>query len=568
MTTVTSAPTSETRGRNMHIIWIMVALMTSMLLASLDQMIFSTALPTIVGELGGVNHMTWVITAYMVGETVTLPIYGKLGDLIGRKNLFLGAMLIFLTGSIIGGLSSTMTALITGRAIQGIGAGGMMILSQAIIADEVPPRDRGRYMGYMGGVFGLSSVLGPVLGGWFAEDIGWRWAFWMNLPLGILALYISIKRLDGSKQEKQQIRWDYAGTIFMIVATVSLILFTTWGGNQYDWSDPLIIGLIITSIAASVIFVIVERRAENPLIPLHFFANRNFALSTAAGLTVGITMFGLLAYMPTYMQMVDGISATEAGFMMLPLMVGLMGCSILSGRRISTTGKYRHFPIIGFMVILGSLFLFNSLTVETPLWQLGAYLFVLGVGLGLSMQVLVLVVQNTMPDAVVGTATSANNFFRQIGGCLGSALVGGIFVGNLTTLLEERLPAAVAQLAPADQQAFMSSGFDTNDVTPELVDHLPGPIHEAFTTSYNDALTPVFLILVPIMVLGLILVSFFKAEKLRESHSREPQPRITKSTNDTEGAHAATPDSDATAAAELPTQATKLAETAATDESK
>ncbi|MDO4927575.1 MAG: MDR family MFS transporter [Corynebacterium sp.] len=567
MTTATSAPTSETRGRNMHIIWVMVALMTAMLLASLDQMIFSTALPTIVGELGGVNHMTWVITAYMVGETITLPIYGKLGDMIGRKNLFLGAMLIFLAGSIIGGLSSTMAVLVVGRAIQGIGAGGMMILSQAIIADEVPPRDRGRYMGYMGGVFGLSSVLGPVLGGWFAEDIGWRWAFWMNIPLGILALYIAFKRLDASKQEKQQLRWDYAGTIFMIVATVSLILFTTWGGNQYDWSDPLIIGLIISSIVASVIFVIVECRAENPLIPLHFFANRNFALSTAAGLTVGITMFGLLAYMPTYMQMVDGISATEAGFMMLPLLVGIMGCSISSGRRISTTGRYRHYPVIGFTVILISLFLFRSLTVETPLWQLGAYLFVLGVGLGLSMQVLVLVVQNTMPDAVVGTATSANNFFRQIGGCLGSALVGGIFVGNLTDLLEDRLPSAVAQLDPAAQQSFMSSGFNTNNATPELVHQLPAPIHEAFTTSYNDALTPVFLTLVPIMVLGLILVSLFKAEKLREGHSGEPQHRVVESDDDDEAATSAAAESDADAVPVLSTSANSTAKTAASDDS-
>ncbi|WP_041479140.1 MDR family MFS transporter [Corynebacterium ulcerans] len=498
--------------------WVLSALMVSMLLSSLDQMIFSTALPTIVGELGGVDHMMWVITAYMVGETVMLPIYGKLGDLIGRKGLFIGALLIFLIGSIFGGIANTMTMLIAGRAIQGIGGGGLMILSQAIIADIIPARERGRYMGWMGGIFGLSAVLGPLLGGWFTEGIGWRWAFWMNLPLGAIAVAIAIYFLRIPTHEKKPFTWDYLGTIFMIIATVSLILVTTWGGSQYEWSDPLIIGLIITTVISAGLLILVELKAADPLIPLSFFTNRNFALTTAAGLVLGITMFGVLGYLPTYMQMVSGISATEAGYMMIPMMVGMMGLSIWSGARIAKTGKYRHFPVIGMVVTLGALALFHTLHTDISLWQIGLYLFILGVGLGFSMQVLILIVQNTLPMDVVGSATAVNNFFRQIGASLGSALVGGIFVGNLSSLMAERLPGAIQQLPPEQQQAMAAQGgLDSNEITPALVHQLPGPVHDAFVSSYNDALTPVFVILMPIVVLALILVSLIKHEKLRDT---------------------------------------------------
>ncbi|AKS13074.1 MFS transporter [Corynebacterium pseudotuberculosis] len=504
--------------------WVLSALMVSMLLSSLDQMIFSTALPTIVGELGGVDHMMWVITAYMVGETVMLPIYGKLGDLIGRKGLFIGALIVFLIGSVFGGMAHTMTTLIAGRAIQGIGAGGLMILSQAIIADIIPARERGRYMGWMGGIFGLSAVLGPLLGGWFTEGIGWRWAFWMNLPLGAIAVAIAIYFLRITTLEKKPFTWDYLGTVFMIIATVSLILVTTWGGSQYEWSDPLIIGLIITTIFSAGLLVLVELKATDPLIPLSFFTNRNFALTTAAGLVLGITMFGVLGYLPTYMQMVSGISATEAGYMMIPMMVGMMGLSIWSGTRIAKTGKYRHFPIIGMLVTLGALALFHTLHTSIPLWQIGLYLFTLGVGLGLSMQVLVLIVQNTLPMEVVGSATAVNNFFRQIGASLGAALVGGIFVGNLSSLMAERLPGAIQQLPPEQQQALAGQGgLDSNEITPALVHQLPGPVHDAFVSSYNDALTPVFVILMPLVALALILVSLIKHEKLRDATiSRQP----------------------------------------------
>lgn len=493
--------------------WVLSALMVAMMLASLDQMIFGTALPTIVGELGGMDHMSWVITAYLLAETVMLPIYGKLGDLIGRKHLFIGALVIFLVGSVIGGLAHTMTLLIAGRAVQGIGAGGLMILSQAIIADIIPARERGRYMGVMGGVFGLSAVLGPLLGGWFTEGIGWRWAFWMNLPLGLLAIAVAWKFIQIPALPKQQVRWDYLGTVFMIVASVSLILFTTWGGSTYEWSDPVIIGLIATCLVAAVVLVFVESRAEDPLIPLQFFRNRNFTLTTLAGLVLGIAMFGVLGYLPTYMQMVSGISATEAGYMMIPMMVGMMGCSIWSGQLVTRTGAYRHFPIIGLIITFGSMFLFHSLTADTPLWKLGAYLFIFGIGLGLTMQILILIVQNTLPLEVVGTATSVNNFFRQIGASIGTALVGGIFVGNLNDLLTERLSAMAAQ-QPAGQQEIM---VETNEVTPALVHQMPDALREIFVSSYNDALTPVFVVLMPLVAAAFALVLFIKHEPLRNT---------------------------------------------------
>ncbi|MCK2199761.1 MDR family MFS transporter [Corynebacterium callunae] len=514
-------PSSMTPEEQKKVWWILAALMVAMMMASLDQMIFGTALPTIVGELGGVDHMMWVITAYLLAETIMLPIYGKLGDLVGRKSLFIGALSIFLLGSIIGGLAGNMTWLIVGRAVQGIGGGGLMILAQAIIADVVPARERGRYMGVMGGVFGLSAVLGPLLGGWFTEGPGWRWAFWMNIPLGIIAIGVAIYFLDIPKR-KVEFQWDYLGTVFMIIATTSLILFTTWGGSQYEWSDPIIIGLIIATIVAAILLVIVELRAKDPLVPMQFFQNRNFAITTIAGLILGVAMFGVIGYLPTYMQMVHSINATEAGYMLIPMMVGLMGMSIWTGLRITKTGKYKLFPPVGMAITFVSLVLFGTLSVETSLWQIGIYLLVLGVGLGLAMQVLVLVVQNTLPVAVVGSATAVNNFFRQIGSSLGSALVGGMFVGNLSDLMAERMPAAMAALSPEEQAAMAAQGgVDSNDLTPAMVNQLPAPLHDAFASAYNDALTPVFFTMMPLIAIAFVLLLFIKHEKLRETTSDE-----------------------------------------------
>ncbi|MDU0478253.1 MDR family MFS transporter [Staphylococcus chromogenes] len=504
--------------------WVMTALMVSMLLASLDQMIFSTALPTIVGELGGVDHMMWVITAYLLAETIMLPIYGKLGDLLGRKGLMIGALTIFLIGSVLGGMADSMTLLIVGRAVQGIGGGGLMILSQAIIADVIPARERGRYMGVMGGVFGLSAVLGPLLGGWFTEGPGWRWAFWMNLPLGAIAIGISLWMLR-IPAKRVPFTWDYLGTLLAIVATTSLVLFTTWGGSRYEWASREILGLIALTVVAGILLVVVELRATDPLIPLDFFANRNFALTTAVGMVLGITMFGVLGYLPTYLQMVHNINATEAGYMMIPMMVGMMGFSIWSGQRISSTGTYKMYPLVGMVVTMGALILFHTLSLDTSLWQIGLYLFLLGTGLGLAMQVLILIVQNTLPLEVVGSATAVNNYFRQIGASLGSAMVGGLFVGNLEDLMAERIPPAVATLPPEAQAA--AGHMDSNGITPALIHELPGPLRDAFMGAYNDALTPVFVYVMPLIVLSFALLLFIKHEPLRTTTASSPQPQDT-----------------------------------------
>lgn len=504
-------PSTMTAEQRKTARWVMTALMMAMLLASLDQMIFSTALPTIVGDLGGVDHMMWVITAYLLAETIMLPIYGKLGDLLGRKGLMIGALLIFLAGSVIGGLASSMLWLIAGRAVQGIGGGGLMILSQAIIADVIPARERGRYMGVMGGVFGLSAVLGPLLGGWFTEGPGWRWAFWMNLPLGAIAIGIALWMLR-IPSRKVPFTWDYAGTLLAIIATTSLVLFTTWGGSRYEWSDPIILGLIALTLVAGTLLVMVELRAKDPLIPLDFFANRNFALTTAVGMVLGVTMFGVLGYLPTYLQMVHKMSATAAGYMMIPMMVGMMGFSIWSGNRITATGTYRAYPLVGMVVTLVSLVLFHRLSMDTPLWEIGVYLFLLGAGLGLAMQVLILIVQNTLPLEVVGSATAVNNYFRQIGASLGSAMVGGLFVGNLEDLMSERIPPALAQLPP---EVAAGVRMDSNSVTPTLVHQMPAPLRDALMGAYNDALTPVFLYVMPLIVLSFVLLLFIKHEPLR-----------------------------------------------------
>ena len=336
--------------------------MVTMLLASLDQMIFSTALPTIVGELNGVNHMLWVTTAYILASTITLPVYGKLGDLIGRKGLFITAISIFIVGSIIGGLAHDMNWLIAGRAVQGLGGGGLLILAQAIIADVVPARERGKYMGIMGGVFAISSVAGPLLGGWFTDSIGWRWAFWMNIPLGILAIASAAFFLRLPKNTNRNPKIDVTGIFLLAIASTCLVLMTTWGGNTYDWNSPVIIGLIVGAIVAGITFVFVERRAAEPIMPLHLFKDRNFNLTTIVGLILGVAMFGALAYLPTYLQMVTGLNATQAGLLMIPLMAALLIASVVSGQIVSRTGRYKWLPMTGLVLVAISLFLLSTMT--------------------------------------------------------------------------------------------------------------------------------------------------------------------------------------------------------------
>ena len=496
-----------------NILLVFAGLMVTMLLASLDQMIFSTALPTIVGELNGVDHMLWVTTAYILASTIMLPIYGNLGDLIGRKGLFIGAIALFVLGSIIGGLSQNMAWLIGGRAVQGLGGGGLMILAQAIIADVVPARERGRYMGIMGGVFALSSVAGPLLGGWFTEGIGWRWAFWMNVPLGALAIASAMLFLRLPKNSRTKPKLDVAGMALLAVASTCLVLTTTWGGTTYGWGSATIIALIVGTIVAAAAFVSVERKAAEPIMPPHLFRDRNFNLTTIAGLITGIAMFGALAYLPTYLQMVTGAGATKAGFLMIPMMAALLVSSVISGQLVSKTGRYKWLPIIGTLLVSVSLVLLSTMTPSLPVWALCSYLAVMGVGLGMSMQILILIVQNSFPISQVGTATASNNYFRQIGASLGSAVVGSLFVARLTQLLTDRMPGGGSTAAGS-----------SNSFTPAIVRELPAAVRGVIIGAYNDALTPVFLYMVPLILIAVVLLCFVKEKPLATTIERDISP--------------------------------------------
>ncbi|ANE05236.1 MFS transporter [Corynebacterium crudilactis] len=496
------------------------ALMLAMLLSSLGQTIFGSALPTIVGELGGVNHMTWVITAFLLGQTISLPIFGKLGDQFGRKYLFMFAIALFVVGSIIGALAQNMNTLIVARALQGVAGGGLMILSQAITADVTTARERAKYMGVMGSVFGLSSILGPLLGGWFTDGPGWRWGLWLNVPIGILALVAIAALLKLPKRERGKVTVDWLGSIFMSIATTALVLAVTWGGNEYEWGSPMIIGLILLTIIAAIVFVFVEKRAVDPLVPMGLFANRNFVLTAVAGIGVGLFMMGTLSYMPTYLQMVHGLNPTEAGLMLIPMMIGLIGTSIAVGNIVSKTGKYKWYPFFGMTVMVLALFLLSTLTPSASLYLIGVYFFVFGFGLGCAMQILVLIVQNSFPITMVGTATGSNNFFRQIGGAVGSAMIGGMFISNLSDRFTENVPAAVASMGKEGEQyaAAMSDFSGASNLTPHLMETLPQALREAIQLSYNDALTPIFLVLTPIAVLAAVLLFFIREEHLKETH--------------------------------------------------
>lgn len=495
---------------------IFAALMLTMLMTSLGQMIFSTALPTIVGQLGGIDHMTWVITGFLLGQTIALPIFGKLGDMWGRKGLYMFSVALFVVGSIVGAMANSMNVLILARVFQGIAGGGMMIMSQATIADIIPARSRGKYMGVMGSVFGVSSVLGPLLGGWFTDGPGWRWGLWLNVPLGLIALTAIFILLHVPARERSTLPTDWLGMAVMAVATSSLILCVTWGGTTYPWSSATIIGLAVLSLVSWALLVVVERKAANPLIPPMLFAKRNFVLATGAGVMIGVFMFGSLAYVPTYLQMVHSISPTEAGLMMIPMMLGMMGTSILAGNLVTRTGRYKIYPILGQVITFFALVMMSFLKAESTLWTVGVCLLVLGIGLGLCMQILVLIVQNTFPITVVGTATAANNFFRQIGGALGSALVGSLFVDRLHEQLAVNVPPALAELGPNAAAEF---GKMQSRLTPALVAELPEKLRLAIDVSYNDALTPIFLWLSPLAIVATVMLCFLTEDRLKETIS-------------------------------------------------
>ncbi|GAB2829554.1 MDR family MFS transporter [Alpinimonas psychrophila] len=498
-TTTLPAPVREYKR---PFVLLFAALMLAMFLASLSQMVLSSALPTIVGELNGVEHLAWVSAGYLLAATIVMPIYGKLSDVFGRKPLLVIAIGLFLAGSVVGALAGDMNWLIAGRAIQGLGGGGLMILSQASIADVVPARERGKYMGLLGAVFAVSSVAGPLLGGWFTEGPGWRWAFWMNLPIGILALVAVIAYLNIPVKKVARGRTDVLGMITMSAATTGIVLLVTWGGTMYAWDSPEIVSLITGTLVALILFLVVESKASEPIIPLALFKDRNFNLSTIASALTAVAMFGAIGYMPTYFQLALGESAINAGLLMIPMMAALLIVSIGTGVIISKTGKYKSLPIYGTIILAGGLALLGTVTLDTEIFVIGIYMALIGIGLGASMQILTLIVQNSFPNAIVGTATAANNYFRQVGGTVGTAVVGSLFVSRLGTLLAEKLPEGGG------------AGTELNSFTPDIIIHLPQAVRLSVTQAFNEALIPVFTWMVPLAIVAILVLSFVKAKPL------------------------------------------------------
>ena len=478
------------------------ALMLGMFLAALDQTIVSTALPTIVGDLGGLEHISWVVTSYLLASTASTPLYGKLGDMYGRKPVFLAAILIFLAGSMLSGLSQTMGELVAFRALQGIGAGGLMVGAQAIIADIVPPRDRGRYMGLIGSVFAVASVAGPLLGGFLVESLSWRWVFYVNLPIGIVAVLVVVFRLH-LHTPPQRHAIDYLGATLLTAGVSALILVTTWGGNEYAWGSAVVVGLLLAAVALLVAFVWQERRAAEPVIPMSLFRSSVFRVASTLGFVIGLAMFGAIIFIPLFLQLVYGVSPTSSGLRMLPLMAGLLTASVLSGRAITRVGRYKAFPIAGTAITSIGLFLLSRLEVHTPPWVASAYMLVVGIGIGLVMQVLVLVVQNDAPRRDVGVATSTATFFRSLGGSLGVALFGAIFASRLADELKT-LPGAAA--------AHLSGGVN---VSPAQVHALPASVRHDFLVAFVNALQPVFLVGAALTAVTFVLAWGLKEIPLR-----------------------------------------------------
>lgn len=491
-------------------LWVYAALLVSMLISALDQTIVSTALPTIVGELGNVSLMSWVVAAYTLAATIGMPIYGKFGDMLGRKELFIGALSVFVVGSALCGLSQNVGQLIAFRALQGIGGGGLMVLSQAIIADVVPMRQRAKYLAPMGAVFGIASVLGPLIGGLLTDQAHWRWIFWINLPLGIAAIAAAVFLLHPAATRRTP-SIDWLGITMMALAVTALTLFAGLGGTSYAWTSPIILGLGVLLVGAAAIFVVAESRARDPIIPVQFFSNSIFSIATVLGIFAALGMFAAISYMPTYLQMVHGLSATISGYVMLPMVIGILVTGTLAGSIISRVGRYRVFPIVGMAIIGVALLALSTVSTDQSVVLISAYLGLLGIGLGCVVQILVLIVQNATDPAEVGTATSANNFFREIGATIGIAAVGALFSNRLTT-----------SLANLDLGSAGINIQSAESLTPAVVHALAEPMRSAVVDAYSNALMPVFTYLVPIFVAATVLALFLPERPLQDATAAAP----------------------------------------------
>ena len=483
-----------------QILTVLGALMLGMLLAALDQTIVSTALPTIVGDLGGLNHLSWVVTSYLLAATISTPLYGKLGDLYGRKPLFQLAIAIFLVGSMLSGLSQNMFELIGFRALQGLGAGGLMVGAQAIIGDVVPPRERGKYQGMMGGIFALASIAGPLIGGFLTDSASWRWIFYINVPLGAVALVVTSTALPSTIRRVSH-RIDWAGAGLLAAGTAAFILLTTWGGTQFDWLSAPILALALGGTVFIGTFVFVERRVAEPIIPPRLFRSSVFNVASGVGFVIGFAMFGAIVFLPLFLQLVDGASATSSGLNLLPLMVGLLTASIASGQVISRVGRYKIFPVAGTALAAIAMMLLSTLGPQTSRVLLSLYMVILGAGLGMVMQVLVLAVQNSAQRRDLGVATSSATFLRSIGSSFGVAIFGAIFSSQLATNLRLRLPTSALSgtLNPTSLQG-----------NPATLAKLPPAIHAGLVTAVSDSLHVVFLTAVPILLIAFVITLFLR----------------------------------------------------------
>ena len=503
-----SEPDTTTELTHRQILLVFAGLMSGMLLAALDGTIFATALPTIVGDLGGLSQLSWVVTAYLLTSTASTPLYGKISDVYGRKVVFQAAIVIFLAGSLFAGVSQTMTQLVLSRGVQGIGAGGLMAMAFAIVGDVVAPSQRGRYTGYLGAVFAVASVAGPLMGGFFVDHLTWRWAFLVNLPVGIAALVVTTKVLRLAVV-RQRHRIDYEGAVLLVAGVTCILLGLVWGGNEHPWGSPTIVGLFAGGVVLSALFVWWETRADEPLLPLRLFKDDIFTVGTVLLTLAGVGMFGALVYMPVYLQVVKGASATESGLQTVPLMAGIMITSIGTGRLISKTGRYRTWPIVGLAISAVGTLLLSTMGTDTSQLEASLWMFVLGFGIGMVMQVVILAVQNSAAQADLGVVTSSATFFRTMGGALGVAVYGAIFSSRLTAELTAGLaPGAADRLGGASADLINS---------PESIRALPAEVSTTVIDAVSSSLSTVFLAATPVFVAGTILAFFLREKPLRTS---------------------------------------------------